>query len=44
MLDGLQKAGINLDEVAALAGFESDDLKKPLKISLGSRASVPAMF
>lgn len=30
MLDGLQKAGLNLGEVAALAGLEADDLRKPL--------------
>lgn len=37
MLDSLQKAGINLDEVAALAGLETDDLKKPLTTEQADR-------
>lgn len=40
MLDGLQRAGINLDEVAALAGLESDDLRKPLNSEQADRVFV----
>jgi AraC-like DNA-binding protein len=40
MLDGLQKAGINLDEVAALAGLEPDDLRKPLTSEQADRVFV----
>lgn len=43
MLDGLQKAGINLDEVAALAGLEADDLRKPLTNEQADRVFV-AMY
>lgn len=40
MLDGLQKAGIDLDEVAALAGLETDDLRKPLTSEQADRVFV----
>jgi AraC-like DNA-binding protein len=40
MLDGLQKAGINLDEVAALAGLETEDLRKPLTSEQADRVFV----
>lgn len=40
MLDSLQKAGISLDEVAALAGLETDDLRKPLTSEQADRVYV----
>lgn len=43
MLDSLQKAGMNLDEVAVLAGLEPDDLRKPLTSEQADRVFV-AMY
>lgn len=40
MLDGLQKAGMNLGEVAALAGLEADDLRRPLTHEQADRVFV----
>lgn len=43
MLDGLQKAGMDLGEVARLAGLDADDLKKPLTPEQADRVFV-AMY
>lgn len=40
MLDGLQRAGINLEEVAALAGLQTDDLRKPLTTEQADRVFI----
>nr|WP_143072679.1 MULTISPECIES: AraC family transcriptional regulator ligand-binding domain-containing protein [unclassified Variovorax] len=40
MLDGLHKAGINLDEVAAPAGLETDGLRKSLTSAQADRVFV----
>lgn len=40
MLDSLQKVGISLDEVAALAGLETEDLRKPLTTEQADRVFV----
>jgi len=43
MLDGLQKAGIDLDQLAARAGLEPQDLRRPLTPQQADRLFVVAL-